>query len=93
MPNRMICVSSSGALQRPPFKPSRASLLSWRPGMHYVYNEVISEAKLQQLIEHFGASKAKIIRQLVAQAEPADFPPSWQMRAAEHRVQQRGRSF
>jgi predicted transcriptional regulator len=52
-----------------------------------------SEAKLQQLIEHFGASKAKIIRQLVAQAEPADFPPSWQMRAAEHRVQQRGRSF
>jgi hypothetical protein len=47
-----------------------------------------SQTKLQQLIKQFGASKAEIIRQLIAQAKPEDFPPSWQMRAAERRAQQ-----
>ena len=41
-----------------------------------------SQTKLQQLIKAFGTSKAAIIRHLIAQAEPEDFPPSWQMRAA-----------
>jgi predicted DNA-binding protein len=47
-----------------------------------------SQTKLQQLITQFGASKAEIIRQLIAQAEPEDFPISWQMRTAEHHAQQ-----
>jgi hypothetical protein len=47
-----------------------------------------SQTKLQQLITHFGASKAEIIRQLITQAEPKDFPSSWHMRAAERYVQQ-----
>ena len=51
-----------------------------------------SQVKLQQLIEHFGASKAKIIRRLIAQAKREDFPKSWHMRAAEHPVQTRFRS-
>jgi hypothetical protein len=42
-----------------------------------------SQTKLQQLISHFGVSKAKIIRQLIAQATPEDFPNSWHMRATE----------
>jgi Ribbon-helix-helix protein, copG family len=52
-----------------------------------------SQTKLQQLVKQNGVSKAEIIRQLVAQAEPGDFPLSWQTRAAEHRVQPKGRSF
>jgi hypothetical protein len=52
-----------------------------------------SQTKLQQLVTQFGVSKAEIIRQLVAQVEPEDVPPSWQMRAAEHRVEPRDRSF
>jgi hypothetical protein len=47
-----------------------------------------SQIKLQQLVQQFGSSKAKIIRHLIAQAEPEDFPPSWHMRAAERRAQQ-----
>jgi predicted DNA-binding protein len=46
-----------------------------------------SQTKLQQLVKQFEVSKAEIIRQLVAQAKPEDFPPSWQMSAAERRVQ------
>jgi predicted DNA-binding protein len=46
-----------------------------------------SQTKLQQLVKQFGAPKAEIIRQLIAQAEPEDFPASWQMSAAERRVQ------
>jgi hypothetical protein len=38
-----------------------------------------SEMKLQQLMKQFGASKAEMIRQLIAQATPEDFPMSWQM--------------
>jgi predicted transcriptional regulator len=45
-----------------------------------------SQTKLQRLVKQFGASKAEIIRQLIAQAKPEDFPKIWQMRAAEHRV-------
>jgi hypothetical protein len=52
-----------------------------------------SQTKLQQLVNRFRASKAEIIRQLVARAEPEDFPPSWQLRAAEHRVPPSERSF
>jgi predicted DNA-binding protein len=47
-----------------------------------------SQTKLQQLVKHFGTSKAEIIRQLVAQANVEDFPNSWQMRAAARRAQQ-----
>jgi predicted DNA-binding protein len=47
-----------------------------------------SQTTLQQLIKQFGASKADIIRQLIAQAKPEDFPPSWQMRATERRAPQ-----
>jgi hypothetical protein len=50
-----------------------------------------SQAKRQQLIKHFGVSKAEIIRQLIAQANAEDFPKSWQVRAADHRVQPRDR--
>jgi hypothetical protein len=48
-----------------------------------------SQTKLQQLVKQFGASKAKIIRQLIAQANDEDFPKSWQVRAAEQRLQLR----
>ena len=33
-----------------------------------------SQTRLQQLITQFGASKAEIIRQLIMQATPEDFP-------------------
>jgi predicted transcriptional regulator len=42
-----------------------------------------SRKQLQDLVDHFDVSKAEIIRQLIAQAPPEDFPKSWQMRAAE----------
>jgi predicted transcriptional regulator len=45
-----------------------------------------SQTKLQQLIKQFGASKAAIIRHLIAQTEPEDFPKSWHIRAAERHV-------
>jgi hypothetical protein len=45
-----------------------------------------SQTRLQQLITQFGASKAEIIRQLILQAAPEDFPTSWHMRAAERSV-------
>jgi hypothetical protein len=47
-----------------------------------------SETKLQQLITQFGASKADIIRQLIAQAKPGEFPKTWHIRAAERHAQQ-----
>jgi hypothetical protein len=40
-----------------------------------------SQTKLQHLVKQFGASKAEIIRQLIAQANDEDFPKSWQMQA------------
>jgi predicted transcriptional regulator len=45
-----------------------------------------SQTKLQQLIDQFHMSKAEIIRQLIVQAAPEDFPPSWQLQAAERRA-------
>jgi hypothetical protein len=42
-----------------------------------------SHTKLQQLIKQFDASKAEIIRHLITEAKPEDFPKTWQMRAAE----------
>jgi hypothetical protein len=50
-----------------------------------------SQTKLVQLVKQFGTSKAEVIRQLIAQAEPEDFPPSWHMEVAELRAHQSGR--
>jgi hypothetical protein len=47
-----------------------------------------SRTKLQGLVEHFGVSKAELIRQLIAQATPDDFPKSWHMKVNERRMQQ-----
>jgi hypothetical protein len=47
-----------------------------------------SQTTLQQLVTQFGASKAEIIRHLIAHATPDAFPKSWHMRAAEHRARQ-----
>jgi len=45
-----------------------------------------SQIKLQHLVKRLGASKAEIIRELIAQANEKDFPKSWRMRAAELRA-------
>jgi predicted transcriptional regulator len=42
-----------------------------------------AQAKLQQLMRHVGASKANIIRQLIRQATPEEFPRGWHLRDAE----------
>jgi hypothetical protein len=42
------------------------------------------------LTHTFGCSAAEIIRQLITQARPEDFPPSWQM-AVEERQQREAR--
>ena len=55
--------------------------------------DTLSETKLQQLITQFGASKAHIIRQLLVQAKPEDFPNSSHMRAAERRAQPAQRDY
>jgi hypothetical protein len=39
----------------------------------------ITSHKLQDLVDHFRVSKAAIIRQLIVQATPEDFPQSWHM--------------
>ena len=39
--------------------------------------------KLQHLVEQFAKPQAEIIRQLIAQATPEDFPESWQIAVAE----------
>jgi hypothetical protein len=41
--------------------------------------------KLQEFVEHFGVSKAEVIRQLVAQATLETFPQSWPFALAERR--------
>jgi hypothetical protein len=41
----------------------------------------VSSRQLQGLIDYFQVSKAAVIRQLIVQATPEDFPQSWQMRA------------
>jgi len=50
-----------------------------------------SRKQLQYLVDHFHVSKAQIIRQLIEQATPEDFPKSWQMKAAERRTPARPR--
>jgi len=45
-----------------------------------------SQSKLQQFITQFSASKADIIRHLIAQAKPEQFPERWHLRAAERRL-------
>jgi hypothetical protein len=42
--------------------------------------------KLEELSTYFDTSAAEVIRQLIAQAAPADFPTNWQMRATERRA-------
>jgi predicted transcriptional regulator len=42
--------------------------------------------KLQRLVEQVAKSRAEIIRQLVAQAKPEDFPETWQLEAEESRT-------
>src|SRR5262245_20114586 len=44
--------------------------------------------KLEELSTHFSKPASEIIRHLIAQAEPEDFPHSWHMRSAERRAQQ-----
>jgi hypothetical protein len=44
-----------------------------------------SSAKLEQLVQPFDTSAAEVIRQLIAQATPEDFPPSWQARVRDDR--------
>jgi predicted transcriptional regulator len=41
-----------------------------------------SHTKLQQLAQRCGASKAEIIRRLIAHATPEDVPPRWQLTTA-----------
>jgi hypothetical protein len=46
--------------------------------------------KLEELSSRFDTSAAEVIRHLIAQATPEDFPQSWHRRAKVHHVQ-RGR--
>jgi hypothetical protein len=46
----------------------------------------VTSRKLATLTQTFDRSAAEVIRQLIAQASPEDFPQSWQM-AAEERQQ------
>jgi predicted transcriptional regulator len=43
--------------------------------------------KLDTLTRTFGCSAAEVLRHLVAQATPEDFPQSWRLAAAAHRLQ------
>lgn len=42
-----------------------------------------TETKLQHLLEQFTKPRAEIIRHLIAQARPEDFPQSWHLGMAE----------
>lgn len=48
--------------------------------------DTTSSLKLQKLVDHFDMPKAAIIRHLISQATPKDFPKRWHRRAAEHRA-------
>jgi hypothetical protein len=53
-----------------------------------------TQRKLETFMQTFNRSAAEIIRQLMLQAKPQQFPKSWQLAAAERRgrrVRQRGR--
>jgi predicted transcriptional regulator len=45
-----------------------------------------TRGRLEDLSHHFDRSHAEIIRQLITQAKPGDFPESWQMAAEESRI-------
>jgi predicted transcriptional regulator len=47
-----------------------------------------SSQKLEALARAFHRSAAEVIRQLVAQANPENFPESWRVAANEHRTRQ-----
>ena len=38
-----------------------------------------TSSKLETLTQAFRRSKAEVIRRLIAQARPEDFPPSWRL--------------
>jgi hypothetical protein len=65
----------------------RASVAAWVcEAVRRVTREDEATAhKLQQLVARFGTSRAAILRQLVAQATPEDFPQSWQLAAWQRR--------
>jgi predicted DNA-binding protein len=46
----------------------------------------LTQDKLEDLSTHFDKPAAEIIRHLITQAKPEDFPKSWQMRAAERHI-------
>ena len=48
----------------------------------------LTQAKIEDLSTHFDKSAAEIIRHLLAQATPEDFPKSWQMGVSERRPRQ-----
>ena len=48
----------------------------------------LTREKLEDLSSHFDTSAAEIIRHLITQAKPKDFPKSWHMRAAERHAPQ-----
>jgi hypothetical protein len=45
-----------------------------------------SSLKLQELVDRFAVPKAKIIRHLITQAKPEDFPKSWRTRTTKRRA-------
>jgi predicted DNA-binding protein len=45
--------------------------------------------KLQALVAQFGTSQAAIIRQLITQAKPEEFPESWRLAVKERSLQRR----
>jgi hypothetical protein len=69
-------------------RPGERSHDSHTYGVRFMLRlDASSQIKLQQLTKQFGASKAKIIRQLLTQANPEDVPKSWHTRAAERCAQ------
>jgi hypothetical protein len=48
----------------------------------------LPQEKLEALSAHFAMPAAEIIGQLIGQAKPEDFPPSWQMRDTERSTRQ-----
>jgi predicted transcriptional regulator len=48
--------------------------------------DATASRKLQELVDRFNVPKAAIIRHLIAQATPEDFPQRWHLQAAERQV-------
>jgi hypothetical protein len=49
--------------------------------------DAVTSRKLEALMHTFDRSAAEIIRALIAQATPEDFPQSWHMAVSERRPQ------